>query len=62
MSTLHGYIFTIDIEEINYKMYVLIICFHESRIFYLLLFFREKIVFSIKDNSYIGILKSILDF
>ena len=33
MSTLHGYIFTIDIEEINYKMYVLITCFHEFWIY-----------------------------
>ena len=37
--------------------YVLIICFHESWIFYLLLFFQEKVVFSIKITvTYIGIL------
>ena len=43
-------------DLIDFYMYVLITCFHESWIFYLQFFFLEKkVVFLRKNNIYIGI-------
>ena len=54
--------FDFQIHNPDLAMYVLLTCFYESWIFnYFQLFFsREKIIFSIKNNSYIGILEFIL--